>query len=349
MRERTPEGSSAAAKPARAAAPPSAATPAARVLALQRSHGNRAVTRLLARQPGVRTPKQMFEEDVTARKWDRALSALGTLDKSQIGPALGFLTPDQLRYLDDEATREGMSSSGTVRAGIGKALVGQGVTKEHAKSGRGFGKASAKYGKIMSGKKNATDYSVEISLDFKPDPAAVAADEITWIQTVRTVDTATGALNEPRPEFSSRATPSSWMLDRMEGRTHGWYGFADDASAQNNVRPWRRAAPKTSAWMWDQPAWDVPNMTWEFEAAAVCRTGSADTAMRKGDKPGFVYAVVTWGFDTGAHGEVKTHKIKVWNKPTDEFGEAVGLWNAQARNELATMNAPGQQQLPAVQ
>ena len=348
MRARAPQGGRQRASGN--SGPPRAASAADRVLALQRSHGNRAVVRMLARNgPALKTPKQMFEEDVAGGKWDRALQGLQVLDKKQIGSALGFLTPDQLRYLDDAATRDKQGESSGVRSKIRAELRHQGATKEHSQSGRGFGKASAKYGKITSGKKSATDYKVPIELTFKPDPAAVAADEITWIQSVRTVDTATGANNEPRPEFAARATPTNWMLDRLEGRKHGWYGFADDDTVQNNVRPWRSSAPKQAAWMYDAPGWNEPDMRWEFEAAAVCRKGAADTATRKGDKPGFVYAVVTWGFDVGPHGEVKTHKIKVFNKPTGDFTAAVALWNSQARNELAVMNSPDQEELPAVQ
>ena len=346
MREQTPRSAPGPGPAPRDHPSRTADSAAARVLRLQRSHGNRAVTRALARE--LTTTKQMFEDDIAAKRWSRALSALETLDKNQIGPALGFLTPDQLRYLDDEATREGRSSSGSVRSGIRKTLTDQGVSKAHAKSGRGFGKAWAKYGKIKSGKKSDNSYAVEINLDFQPDPDVVGADEIRWIQAVRTVDMPSGSLNEPRPEFSSRATAANWMLDRMEGKQYGWYGINDDASAGTNTRPWTRGSKQT-AWMWDKPGWDVPNMKWEFEAAAVCRTGSADTVTRKGDKRGFVYAVITWGFDVGANGEIKTHKIKVWNKPTDEFGQTVAKWNEQARGELATMNAAGQFELPAVQ
>jgi hypothetical protein len=323
-------------------------SPADRVLALQRSAGNRAVVRVLARNGPVATmstPKQMFEGDVAAKKWDRAVQALQNLDKKQIGPALGFLTPEQLRYLDDAATRASSKTSTSIR----EALQTKGATKQQAKPGRAFGKASAKYGKIKSGKKSDKSYEVPIELTFKPDPAAVGADEITWIQTVRTVDTPAGTLNEPRAEFTARATPSSWMLDRLEGRKFGWYGFADDETTLGNVRPWAKSNPTQAAWMSDAPGWNVPDMKWEFEAAAVCRKGSADTSTRKGDKPGFVYAVVTWGFDVGHNGEVKTHKIKVWNKPTTDFVAAVDQWNAQARDELAVMNAPDQEELPAIQ
>ena len=322
------------------------ATLADRVLTLQRSAGNRAVSQMLARNgPVLTTPKKMFEDDVAAGKWATAIRSLQSLDKTQVGPALGFLTPDQLRYLDDAATRADSSVSTSIRGQLRKL----GATATQARSGRGYGKASAKYGKIKSGKKGATDYDVPIELTFKPDPAAVAAEEITWIQTVRTIDMPAGTLNEPRPEFAARATPSNWMLDRVEQRKYGWYGFNNDTTAGTNVRPWKKTAPKQAAWMYDAPSWNVPNMKWEFEAAAVCRTGSADTSTRKGDKPGFVYAVVTWGFDVGANGEVKTHKIKVWNKPTSEFMGAVGQWNAQARDELAVMNDPNQEELPAIQ
>ena len=326
---------------------PARAVPADRVLALQRSAGNRAVSQMLARNgPVLTTPKKMFEDDVAAGKWATAIRSLQSLDKSQVGPALGFLTPDQLRYLDDAATRADSSTSTSIRGQLRKF----GATATQARSGRGYGKASAKYGKVKSGKKGgAKDYEVPIELTFKPDTAAVAADEITWIQTVRTIDMPAGTLNEPRAEFAARATPSNWMLDRVEQRKYGWYGFNNDTTAGTNVRAWKKSTPKKAAWMYDAPSWNVPNMKWEFEAAAVCRTGSADTTTRKGDKPGFVYAVVTWGFDVGANGEVKTHKIKVWNKPTSEFMGAVAQWNAQARNELAVMNDPNQEQLPAIQ
>src|SRR4051794_3723250 len=126
MREHGAESDPAAAEPL--SAPRHAPAPAGRaerVLELQRSHGNRAVTRVLAR----RTSKQIFEDSVAAKDWSGAATELGGFDKAQIGAALGFLTPDQLRYLDDAASRQGASTTSRSRSGIAKALGDQGVTK----------------------------------------------------------------------------------------------------------------------------------------------------------------------------------------------------------------------------
>ena len=103
-------------------------TPAT-VIALQRLHGNTAVTRYLSRQPTLVTPKKMFEDDVTAKKWDRAIQTLQNFEKGPMAGALSFLDINQLSYLDDAAARRGIKESNDVRKAIRKMLEGRGVKR----------------------------------------------------------------------------------------------------------------------------------------------------------------------------------------------------------------------------
>lgn len=310
------------------------------VLALQRSHGNRAVTRALSRWPVMVSQKKMFEDEVAAKKWNRAAQVFGSLTADEMTAALSFLDINQLGYLDDGAHREGLKESDPTRVAIRKALVSKGVKKPAAATGRRYGKIKAKVGKIVHGDASKNKgYEFPMDITFMPTPGAVAAEEIAFVQTAKTVDTTTGV--DPSPNHPNRNMPDYNHLDRVAGKKFGWYGYMDDESKSGNVKPWKKSAPKKPAWMWDGPSWDTPNMTWTYETAAVCRKGSPDTADRKGDKPGFVYAFVTWGFTVDAKLKVKALPIQIYNKPTDDFKESVRLWNVQAAGPAAQRNAPG--------
>jgi hypothetical protein len=313
-------------------------TPAT-VIALQRLHGNTAVTRYLSRQPTLVTPKKMFEDDVTAKKWDRAIQTLQNFDKGPTAGALSFLDINQLSYLDDAAARRGIKESSDVRKAIRKMLEGRGVKRPEA--GRHYGKLEAKVGKITHGKNGGT-YEYPMDITFTPDPALCAADEIAFVQTAKTVDTTTGV--DPSPNHPNRNLPDYTHLDRVAGKKFGWYGYMDDESKSGNVTPWKRASPKTPAWMWDGPSWDHTNMTWFYETAVVCRKSAADTVDRKGDPPGFVYAAVTWGFTVNNDGTVKGLPTQVFNKPTEILDQSVQAWNTQAAGAPAQRNAPGSAQ-----
>lgn len=322
-----------------------------RALELQRAHGNKNVTRYLSRNgTAVQvTPRKMFEDDVAAGKWNKAAQSLENLDPSTQTAAVAFLDVNQLGYLEDAARRRGMKSSGKARKAITSAIQGSSVDKDHSKPGRRYGKIWGKVGKIQHGTKaNGGEYEYPIDIYFQPDTSVVAADEIAFVQTARTVDTTTGV--DPSPNHPNRNTADYNHIDRVKNKKFGWYGYMDDESASGNVTPWLSSAPNAPAWMFDGPSWNRANMTWLYETAAVCRKGAPDTAARKGDKPGFVYAVITWGFKVDDKGRVKPLPTEVWNKPTEGFKESLSLWNQQAQGPAGQRNTPGgtQDLLPSV-
>ena len=113
------------------------------------------------------------------------------------------------------------------------------------------------------------------------------------------------------------------------------------------MHPWKRSAPKEAAWLTDRPQWNIPNSTWAFETAAVCKTPSPDTAKKKGDPAGTVYATITWGFTVDDKLKIHTLPISEFNKPSKDMIAAVKQWNAQAGfTTTADKNSPTQQLLP---
>ena len=221
--------------------------------------GNRSATRLLSRL----REKERFDAAVGASDWNAAALVLSDFDKGDTAPALGSLDVNQLRYLDDAVNRHhGWKGGESLSAQVRGAMELQGVDADRTKAGQGYGKAWGKYGKVVDGK-NGSKYTLEVDLYFEPDPDLVGADEISWIQTVRTIDTATLISNEPGTPDRARTTDKQWMVDRMEKKKYGWYGIHNDTTANANVHPWLRSAPTEAAHLWDQPGWTETEMVWD--------------------------------------------------------------------------------------
>jgi hypothetical protein len=347
-------------------AAPEVATPAtpeplphspASVLALQRTAGNRAVSALIARNgpptpapaPGVtppsppvpKTDEQLFDDAVKAGDWAKAAELIVKLPKpvAKLPP----LTVDQLRLLQDAMIRAGSALGGTgsvVQMAIGAELVAKGVSATKTAAGAAFGKLETKVVEKTNGDKAAgTGYAYKIEITFLPDTAVIDADEIAFIQTVRLVDTATGANKDPEETNKKRQTATATSVDRLGGREQGWYGMTDAGGGGATLRPWKKTDPTKPAFMMDRPSWSVPNTTWEFEASVVCRAGT---------DVGKVYATVTWGFSVDADLKIVEKNRVVTNKQSEEFTKAVEKWNAQAAGAEADRNAPGQKSLPAL-
>ena len=325
------------------------ADPAAAVLALQRSAGNQAVGAMLARtgEPPVaaKTDEQLYDEAIGAKDYEKAAPALCKLPWSQVNTKLGALDAAALRLLDDALSRMqtgfyGIFTATSVRWLLYGWLTSKGGGATKALPGRQYGELTLKVGTIVNGDKAAGkryDYPVEIT--FTPDTTAVNADEIAFIQTVRLVDTKTGADRDWDATNKKRQTASHTSVDRLSGREQGWYGYKDDDSASGTVTPWKKADPTKPAWMSDTPGARIADATWAFETAVVCRSGT---------DAGTVYATVTWGFTVDSDLKVTALPTKVFNKPTKEFGSAVQKWNDQAAGPEADRNAPGQKSPPAL-
>jgi hypothetical protein len=357
--DRTPaERTPGPAQEARARASPTGATgQRAAVLELQRTAGNRAVRQLLARN-GTATatsPQKLFDDAVKDAKWTSAYGVLSSsfTKASELDTALSFVDASQLRYLDDEAKRTGASRTSAVRSAIRRRLrKAYGFDDDHDETGRGFGRISVTYGAYKHGKADPGGHNYEFPMKatFKAEAAAVGADEIAFVQIFKLVDSTTGANLDPRHNFTMRALPNGSTVDRLPDRKWGWYGF-DDAgaggTASGTVNPWKRSAPKQAAWLTDRPQWNIPNSTWAFETAAVCKTPSPDKATKKGDPAGTVYATITWGFTVD--NKLKIHPLPIveFNKPTKDMIAAVKQWNTQAGLTVdADKNSPTQQLLP---
>ena len=165
------------------------------------------------------------------------------------------------------------------------------------------------------------------------------ADEIAFIQTVRLVDTATGANKDPEETNKKRQTATATSVDRLGGKEQGWYGLNDDKTAGGNLTPWKKTDPAKPAKMTDKPSWNKASTTWQFETLVVCRTGT---------DAGKVYAVVTWGFTVDADLKLTPLSRTITNKQSAEATAAIGKWNDQAAGPAADRNAPGQKSLPAL-
>ncbi len=253
------------------------------------------------------------------------------------------LTCDQLRLLQDAVIR-GRSLLGGVghvlQLAIAVELQGNGVPAAKVAAGTAYGKLETKVHERIDGDKaTGAWYTYKINIAFAPDPAVVDAEEIAFIQTVRLVETTSGANTDPELTNQKRQTPSATSVDRRSGKKQGWYGMKDDGTGSTQLSAWKKSTPAAPAMMADRSSWNQPNATWQFETMVVCRCG-ADT--------GKVYVVVTWGFTVDADLKLTEQAPMVTNKQSTEATTAVDNWNNQAAGSAFDRNAPGQLLLPAL-
>jgi hypothetical protein len=314
------------------------ATPVEAVLQLQRTAGNAAVQRALLQRNGpvaVKTPEQDADAAIAAEQWDQ-LAALLAVKKPWMFKKLGTLTPEQLRWLDDAAQRANLADP-WLRTWIKAGLVAKGAKGNKAEPGMAYGKIEGKEGTVKDGdatKSPKENFEYQFQVSFWPDAAEVTADEIAFVQTVRVVNTGTG--DNDSPFGKKRMTPDHTKVDRLTGMEQGWYGMGDDEKGGSTLKPWVKGS-KDPAWMEDVPNAPKGNRDYHFETSAICR---------KGADAGKVYAVVTWGFTVDAQLKVTPKKVKIFNKESPEFDNAVAAWNTNAAGAEADRNAPGQKALP---
>lgn len=285
--------------------------------------------------------EKAFDDAVTGGDWDRAALSLAALSRpvTELAP----LTIEQLRLLQDGVIRTRCvlgSISPVLQSAIAVELRGRGIAAGKVAAGTAFGKLETRVEDRIDGDQaTGSGYSYKIVITFLPDAAAVDAEEIAFIQTVRLVETASGSNRNPDKRSGRRQTPSATNVDRLSGRKHGWYGMKDDGTGSNQLSAWKRSAPSTPARMQDRAGWNQPLTTWQFETLVVCRSGT---------DLGKVYGALRWGFRVDADLRLTEQPPTVTNKPSPEATTAVGRWNDQATGSVFDRNTPGQLPLPTL-
>jgi hypothetical protein len=285
--------------------------------------------------------EKAFDDAVKSSDWATATTSLAKLaiPATKLAP----LTIDQLRLLQDAVTRARRVLGGVgivLQLAIAVELQRKGVPTTKIAAGTAFGTLKTTVDERTDGDKaTGTSYAYKITITFTPDTAVVNADEIAFIQTVRLIETASGANTDPKQTNKKRQTPSATSVDRLGGKKHGWYGMKDDGTGSAKLTIWKKSAPATPATLQDRASWNQPNTTWQFETMVVCRSG-ADT--------GTVYVVLTWGFTVDADLTLTEQTPTMTNKQSTEATTAVSMWNDQATGSTADRNAPGQISLPTL-
>jgi hypothetical protein len=333
-RERRGDSGHAAREPGRSAA--------GGIIHLQQTAGNAAVQRALAAQRDAVSDASRDDRFTVAAgsgDWTGAASILLAADERWMVKRLHGLDADGLRYLDDAVRRMGVKNS-RLRIFVKAGLEQLGATDDTSVPGAGYGTIEGKATKITDGKlgrggNSSASYKFEIT--FQPNAGAVDADEIDFIQMAKVVSTAQGTVTgsgeidwqNAGANGANRQTSDHARVDRVPGKDQGWIGLQDDGTPGRHLRPWRRGA-KAPAWMTDTPSRATPNVTFDFETAAICR---------KGPDQGKVYATVQWGFTIDGAMKVIAKDTKSFNKESKDFDLAVMFWNAEAA-------APGSTEKP---
>jgi len=298
------------------------------------------------RAPGVALPPRpvaspedkAFDDAVAAGDWATAVTALAA--PARPATTLAWLTIDQLRMLQDALVRAPCGLGSGLQSTIAVELGRKGVPAAKVAPGAAFGTLETTVEERIDGEQaTGTWYSYAISITFLPDPAAVHAEEIAFIQTVRLVQTADGANKNPDKRSTKRQTRSATNVDRLAGKKQGWYGMKDDGTASTSLTAWTKSAPATPAAMHDRASWNEPHTTWQFETLVVCRAGI---------DIGTVYAALTWGFSVDAGLTLTEQARTVTNKQSTQATAAVVKWNDQATGSPFHRNAPDQVPLPAL-
>ena len=317
--------------PPRATAPELATTLSGRLMMLQRSVGNRAVIRMLARDA--------WSEAVKYDKWMEAAKSLGGSNDKDIDERLKQLNVGQLGALLGGTRDWGMNGNGeTVWDPKTNARI-RDLIYAHRKK-RTFVTFSAG-GKVSTGKlgsaiKWSNDAGMQIELYFLPDPAKVTASEIALVQVVRRLKADGSVDREHEQAYSAdRTTSTGWHVDAVEADISGFYGMKG-LSASAITHPWYRSAPTIPCFMRDTPGITADG---RFEAEAVA-------VQLSGEDEGRAYGSITWGM-TKANGNVSTDTVGYKEAPSSDFKAAASAWNAQASSP-GKRTSVNQQVLPTI-
>lgn len=317
------------------------------LLRLQQTAGNMAVQRLVQLQRD-----RAADEDRTARlawatsggDWTGAATILLHSDEKWMIRQLRNMRAEELLRLDDAVRRMHVLNS-RLRIFIHAGLMQLGATPDSAAPGAAYGeiegKATPKNGKLNPGQDNdPASYFFEVT--FMPNPAAVDAELIEFVQVakvVSTVHSTPDSVGEQVPDNEGangrdRQTTGHSRVDRVGGMDQPWIGEKDSGRPlSGRLRPWHPGS-SSPAYMNDTPSRHEPNITFDFETAAVCR---------KGNDLGKVYATVQWGFTIDANMQVVPKDTVYFNKESSEFDLAVAFWNAESDRADST-----QKHLPTI-
>jgi hypothetical protein len=200
----------------------------------------------------------------------------------------------------------------------------------------------------MSAAAAGGEYHHRIRITFQPDAGTVDSPEIAFVQAAQIVKTGAGTWALPAGmDISKRVSSSQWSIDSVTKR--GWVGYDEAGSPyavprpgglpkRMIVEPGSSPKPLKNAVTRDWPGWNVPNLSWSFNTAAVAKRGP-DT--------GSVYGTVTWGFEVDAANKVDPHQVRFHNAPGPAWQSAAAAWNKQATGPAAGRVRPDQEPLPA--
>lgn len=265
--------------------------------------------------------------------WVRAATLLNAYNDDDIRRKVDALTPDQRRQMEAGARQ-------ATAIGSGDRVLGALRTQTGTRQGQIFGTV-ATTGTPQSATTPGGAYGFVFTLTFTHDASVVNATQIAFVQTSRVVTTGTNTNREYMEPQNSRRNSRQEAIDRQAGNAFGWYGFGNNGQPNPhlaNIRTGSAPTPLTPAWLYDRPSDNMTNVSFEFETSVICRQGA---------QANLVYSVVHWGFTVDNAGAVTAIPVRVEDRPTAGFGEAVTAWNTQAAGPSAGRNAPSQQALPA--
>jgi len=176
--------------------------------------------------------------------------------------------------------------------------------------------------------------SLTQSFQFGPAPCATACttNTIAYVQVIRVYDMDTGEYLAPGPEQQARivtgqadAAMNGWAVDRLEGRTWGYYGRYNDGTFASTLTPGSNA---TAAVLSDYPSgW--PAHSW-FDAidVPIC-IDSGSTCLN--NELGYAYWLFFETPDASGNAIAGTPFSEIgrdWHR--DAVDLAVAKWNANA-------------------
>ena len=183
---------------------------------------------------------------------------------------------------------------------------------------------------------NPDGYGLNVKIQFKPSAnMRKLADEIAFIQTVRRSSGGrpAGQADPQHPDAAGRMTRAGSYVDATTDPVQskdnpdrsGFYGYNGQSGKSGRiVTPWTSAAPDQTAELRDTPGGST------FDGAAEFHAETA-VVVKAGQLAGKTIAVVNWGYKADAQGKVTPIPVSFSAKASDDFREALGNWNRQAR------------------